>query len=85
MATTHQHGGNRVLVLGATGGIGSEVAGALRARGWAVRAMHRRGAPPGGGGGGGAGGGGGGGGRAGGGGGGGAPPPPPRPPGGGPA
>ena len=43
MATTHQHGGNRVLVLGATGGIGSEVAGALRARGWAVRAMHRRG------------------------------------------
>lgn len=30
------------LVLGATGGIGGEVARTLVARGWAVRAMHRR-------------------------------------------
>lgn len=29
------------LVLGATGGIGFEVAAALAARGWAVRALHR--------------------------------------------
>ncbi|WP_010185674.1 NAD-dependent epimerase/dehydratase family protein [Sphingomonas sp. PAMC 26605] len=29
------------LVLGATGGIGSEIARTLRARGWAVRALHR--------------------------------------------
>lgn len=29
------------LVLGATGGIGGEVAAALLARGWAVRALHR--------------------------------------------
>jgi nucleoside-diphosphate-sugar epimerase len=32
------------LVLGAAGGIGGEVARALRARGWRVRALHRRGA-----------------------------------------
>ncbi|MGD1933588.1 MAG: NAD(P)H-binding protein [Candidatus Phaeomarinobacter sp.] len=31
----------RLLVIGATGGIGSEVAKAARAAGWAVRAMHR--------------------------------------------
>jgi nucleoside-diphosphate-sugar epimerase len=31
------------LVLGATGGIGGEVAKALKARGWGVRALHRRG------------------------------------------
>lgn len=30
-----------VLVLGATGGIGGEVARQLRERGWAVRALHR--------------------------------------------
>jgi nucleoside-diphosphate-sugar epimerase len=30
------------LVLGATGGIGGEMARALRRRGWAVRALHRR-------------------------------------------
>lgn len=30
------------LVLGATGGIGGEVARALAARGWQVRALHRR-------------------------------------------
>src|SRR4051794_14601485 len=30
------------LVIGATGGIGSEVARALLARGWHVRALHRR-------------------------------------------
>jgi nucleoside-diphosphate-sugar epimerase len=30
------------LVLGATGGIGGETAAALRARGWTVRALHRR-------------------------------------------
>ena len=29
------------LVLGATGGIGSEVAQRLRGRGWSVRALHR--------------------------------------------
>ncbi|HMH67721.1 MAG TPA: NAD(P)H-binding protein, partial [Pinirhizobacter sp.] len=32
---------NTALVLGATGGIGGEVAGALLARGWAVRALIR--------------------------------------------
>lgn len=32
---------NSALVLGATGGIGSEVARVLRARGWDVRALHR--------------------------------------------
>lgn len=32
----------RILVIGATGGIGSEVARAARAAGWDVRAMHRR-------------------------------------------
>jgi len=31
----------RLLVIGATGGIGSEVAKAARAAGWTVRAMHR--------------------------------------------
>ncbi len=31
----------RLLVIGATGGIGSEVAKAARAAGWSVRAMHR--------------------------------------------
>ena len=30
------------LVIGAAGGIGGEVAGGLLARGWAVRALHRR-------------------------------------------
>ena len=30
------------LVLGATGGIGGETAAALKARGWTVRALHRR-------------------------------------------
>src|SRR4051812_45374592 len=29
------------LVIGATGGVGSEVARALLARGWTVRALHR--------------------------------------------
>ena len=29
------------LVIGATGGIGGEVARALQARGWRVRALHR--------------------------------------------
>lgn len=32
----------RILVIGATGGIGSEVAKAALAAGWDVRAMHRR-------------------------------------------
>jgi nucleoside-diphosphate-sugar epimerase len=32
---------NEALVIGATGGIGGEVARALLARGWAVRALHR--------------------------------------------
>ncbi|WP_157216673.1 NAD-dependent epimerase/dehydratase family protein [Flavisphingomonas formosensis] len=31
----------KALVIGATGGIGGEVARVLRARGWAVRALHR--------------------------------------------
>lgn len=31
------------LILGATGGIGDEVARTLRARGWRIRALHRRG------------------------------------------
>ncbi|MGN6376417.1 MAG: NAD-dependent epimerase/dehydratase family protein [Sphingomonas sp.] len=31
----------KALVIGATGGIGSELARALLARGWAVRALHR--------------------------------------------
>jgi nucleoside-diphosphate-sugar epimerase len=35
-----------VLVLGATGGIGSEVARQLRDAGWTVRALQRRGAQP---------------------------------------
>lgn len=35
------------LVLGATGGIGGEVARALKARGWRIRALHRRGGPAG--------------------------------------
>lgn len=39
------------LVLGATGGIGGEVARALGARGWRVRALHRRGGAASGGGG----------------------------------
>lgn len=33
------------LVLGATGGAGGEIAGRLAARGWRVRAMHRKAAP----------------------------------------
>ncbi len=32
----------RLLVIGATGGIGSEVARAARAAGWTVRALHRQ-------------------------------------------
>jgi nucleoside-diphosphate-sugar epimerase len=32
-----------VLILGATGGIGGEVARVLHARGWRVRALHRKG------------------------------------------
>lgn len=32
---------NRALVIGATGGIGSEIGRALLARGWEVRALHR--------------------------------------------
>ena len=36
---------SRVLVLGATGGIGGEVARQLLAAGWQVRAL-RRGSPP---------------------------------------
>lgn len=32
---------NKALVIGATGGIGSEVAQRLTARGWKVRALHR--------------------------------------------
>ena len=39
--------GNKVLVLGATGGIGSEVARQLRDQGWEVRALHRGAAPDG--------------------------------------
>lgn len=35
------HAINRALVIGATGGIGGEVARALLAHGWAVRALHR--------------------------------------------
>lgn len=35
--------GNKVLVLGATGGIGGEVARQLRDRGWDVRALRRSG------------------------------------------
>jgi nucleoside-diphosphate-sugar epimerase len=31
------------LVLGATGGIGGEIAKTLKARGWRIRALHRRG------------------------------------------
>lgn len=31
------------LVLGATGGIGGEVARTLKARGWCIRALHRKG------------------------------------------
>ena len=37
---------NTVLVLGATGGIGGEVARQLRDRGWNVRALQRRGEQP---------------------------------------
>jgi nucleoside-diphosphate-sugar epimerase len=37
---------NTVLVLGATGGIGSEVARQLKDGGWNVRALQRRGAQP---------------------------------------
>lgn len=36
-----QHDDKTVLVLGATGGIGGEVARQLRAAGWVVRALHR--------------------------------------------
>jgi len=38
-------GNTTALVLGATGGIGSEVARQLRAVGWRVRALRRGGAP----------------------------------------
>lgn len=31
-----------ILIIGATGGIGSETALAFRAHGWQVRAMHRK-------------------------------------------
>ena len=34
------NGNGKVLVLGATGGIGSEVARQLRDQGWEVRALH---------------------------------------------
>ena len=37
---------NTVLVLGATGGIGGEVARQLKDGGWDVRALQRRGAQP---------------------------------------
>jgi nucleoside-diphosphate-sugar epimerase len=37
---------NTVLVLGATGGIGGELARQLRDGGWNVRALQRRGAQP---------------------------------------
>jgi nucleoside-diphosphate-sugar epimerase len=37
---------NAVLVLGATGGVGGEVARQLRDGGWTVRALQRRGAQP---------------------------------------
>jgi nucleoside-diphosphate-sugar epimerase len=37
---------NTVLVLGATGGIGSEVARQLKDSGWTVRALQRRGGQP---------------------------------------
>jgi nucleoside-diphosphate-sugar epimerase len=37
---------NTVLVLGATGGIGGEVARQLKDQGWNVRALQRRGAQP---------------------------------------
>lgn len=37
-----QHASRRALVLGATGGIGGEVARQLREAGWQVRALHRR-------------------------------------------
>lgn len=36
---------NRALVLGASGGIGSEVARQLQGAGWQVRALRRGGAP----------------------------------------
>lgn len=39
------NGNGKVLVLGATGGIGSEVARQLRDQGWEVRALHRGAAP----------------------------------------
>ena len=32
------------LILGATGGVGGEIARTLQARGWRIRAMHRKGA-----------------------------------------
>lgn len=38
---------NKVLVLGATGGIGGEVARQLRDQGWQVRALHRGATPAG--------------------------------------
>jgi nucleoside-diphosphate-sugar epimerase len=37
---------NTVLILGATGGIGSEMARQLKDGGWNVRALHRRGEQP---------------------------------------
>ncbi|WP_297913206.1 NAD-dependent epimerase/dehydratase family protein [Thiomonas sp.] len=39
-----EHRSNTALVLGATGGIGGEVARLLQARGWTVRALRRGGA-----------------------------------------
>ncbi|WP_010094619.1 NAD-dependent epimerase/dehydratase family protein [Burkholderia ubonensis] len=41
MATKGQHAERQVLVLGATGGIGGEVARQLRDAGWRVRALQR--------------------------------------------
>src|SRR5688500_15877741 len=37
----HMTRNRNALVLGATGGIGGEVAWKLKARGWTVRALHR--------------------------------------------
>ncbi|VVE13251.1 NAD-dependent epimerase/dehydratase family protein [Pandoraea terrigena] len=45
MAHGSPHNVSRALVLGATGGIGGEVARQLLAAGWHVRAMRRGGAP----------------------------------------
>src|SRR5690242_2736043 len=34
------------LILGATGGIGGEIARTLKSRGWRIRALHRKGGAP---------------------------------------